>query len=181
MLSYNVKIFPYYQEKEGLCVLMPWAHCMSPIMYVFIVNCYHYLKYFVVYNNNIIAGIWKLKKNLSVHQASWCCHTSSSNSASVKIFTAIFIISLFVITFGCCNIYSIPLQGLTLSLDPTSFFIIREINERERLKMKLFHEKEYEFELISSSGPQIFVVLFLLNVYTVLLGMSVLTDFISFK
>lgn len=47
--------------------------------------------------------------------------------------------------------------------------------------MKLFREKEYEFELISSSGPQIFVVLFLLNVYTVLLGMSVLTDFISFK
>lgn len=35
---------------------------MSPIMYVFIVNCYHYLKYFVAYNNNIIAGIWKLKK-----------------------------------------------------------------------------------------------------------------------
>lgn len=131
MLSYNVKIFPHYQEK-GLCVLMPWAHCMSPIMYVFIVNCYHYLKYFVVYNNNIIAGIWKLKKNLSVHQASWCCRTSSSNSVSAKIFTAIFIISLFVITFECCNIYSVPLQGPTLSLDPwTSFFIIREINGTE--------------------------------------------------
>lgn len=47
--------------------------------------------------------------------------------------------------------------------------------------MKLFSENEYEFEVIFSSGPQIFVGLFLLNVYTVLLGMSVLTDFISFK
>lgn len=104
---------------------------MSPIMYVFIINCYHYLKYFVAYNNNIIAGIWKLNKNLSVHQASWWCHTSSSNSASVKLFTAIFIISVFVITFECYNIYSVPLQGLTLSLGSTFFFIIREINGTE--------------------------------------------------
>lgn len=131
MISYNAKIFPYYQEKEGLCVFMPWAHCMSPIMYVFIVNCYHYLKYFVAYNNNIIAGIWKQNKNLSVHQASWWCRAFSSNSASVKLFTAIFIISLFVITFECCNVYSVPLQGLTLSLDSTFFFVIREINSTE--------------------------------------------------
>lgn len=47
--------------------------------------------------------------------------------------------------------------------------------------MKLFSENESEFKLIFSSGLQIFVVLFLLNVCTVLLAMSMLTDFISFK
>lgn len=52
------------------------------------------------------------EKYLFVHQASWCCSTSSSNSVSVKSPTATFTNSLFINACECWNISAVHLQGL---------------------------------------------------------------------